>query len=224
MSTTRSSRTPNAAVLFTPLSWLIVLATVFGVSAALAKGSTNNFTGMFTAALDITAVFFLMALRCPRFRKTAGVRRAGAAELAASWTVYRKEIIQFAICAIGGTLMALLTLDLSLYLILARSAENQGFDALGGLFLFGAAIGLYALAERAFQSMRKKTKNGASCHYVLGMVLASMLVVVISLVALFLMSLFTALAWYFALPCAIAGVTLFVAALLTLEVISTAKN
>ncbi|MGI5204025.1 hypothetical protein ACQEU6_20905 [Spirillospora sp. CA-108201] len=221
MSATRSCRTRNAAVLFTPLSWLIVLATAFGVSAALAKGSTNNFTGMFTAALDITAVFFLMALRCPWFRKTAGVRRAG---LAASWTVFRREIIQFAICAITGTLMALFTIDLSLYLILARSAENQGFDALGGLFLFGTAIGLYVLAERAFQSMRKKTKNGASCHYVQGMVLASMLVVVISLVALFLMSLFTALAWYFAVPCVIAGVTLFVAALLTLDVISTAKN
>lgn len=215
MSTTRSCRTPNAAVLFTSLSWLIVLATVFSVSAALAKGSTNNFTGMFTAALNITAVCFLMALRCPWLRKQAGVRRAGAAELAASWTKYRKEILQITICAVIGNLMALLTIDLGLYLIVARSAENQGFDALGGLFIFGTAVGLYVLAERAFQSMRKKTKNGAPSHHVLGMVLASMLVVVISLVALFLMSLFTALAWQVVVPCLIAGVTLFVAALIT---------
>ncbi|MEU4822720.1 hypothetical protein AB0H37_12685 [Actinomadura sp. NPDC023710] len=224
MSTTRSSRTPNVRVLFTALAWLIVIATVFSVSAALSKGSTNNFTGMFTAAIDVTAVFFLMALRCPWLRKQAGARRAGVPELAASWTMYRKEILRIAIYAVLGNLMLLFAIDLSLYLIVARSAENQGWDALGGLFLFGTAAGLYALATKAFRSMQDKTKAGAPYHPVLGMVLGSLLTVVISLLALFLMSLFTALAWQVVVPCLVAGVTLFVAALITLDVISTAKS
>ncbi|GGT76355.1 hypothetical protein [Actinomadura citrea] len=224
MSTTRSSRTPNVRVLFTALAWLIVIATVFSVSAALSKGSTNNATGLITAATNVTALLFLMALRCPWLRDHAGVHRAGAPELLASWTMYRKEILRIAIYPTIGNLMMLFASDLSLYLLVARSGENKFGDALFVPLFAGVAVWLYALTAKAIRSMQRKAKSGAAHHPVLGVVLGSLLTVVISLLGVLFMALAGALTWQVLLPCAIAGATTFAAALITLGAVSTAKN
>jgi hypothetical protein len=216
MSTTRSNKIPDIRALLAALAWLSVIATVFSVSAALSKGSTNNATGLITAATNVTALLFLTALRCPWLRKQAGVRAAGMPELVASWMMYRKEILRIAIYPTIGNLAMLFASDLSLYLLVSGSGENKFGDALFVPLFAGTAVFLYFRTAKAIQSMRDKTKDGDLHHPVLGVVLGSMLTVVISLLGVFFMALAGALTWQVGLPCAIAGATTFAAALITL--------
>ncbi|SNR51176.1 hypothetical protein [Actinomadura mexicana] len=218
MSADRITRIPYVRVLLTALAWLIVLATVSGASSALGEGSPNHATGLITAATNITALLFLVALRRPRLRKIAGVRRAGETEIIGSWRMYQKEILRIAILPTLGTLAMLWASDPSLRLI-----GGVG-HALGVLILAGTSVVFYVLTARTIRSMKGEARSGAPHHPVLGVVLGSLLTVALSLLALGSMALAGSLTWQVVIACAIAGVATFAAALTTLWAVSTAKN
>ncbi|WP_141578160.1 hypothetical protein [Actinomadura sp. WMMA1423] len=216
-----SNRARNTRVLPAVLAWLIVIAAVWGVWWTQPEATITTATGVITAANAIAALLFLVALRCPRLRRTAGVRRAGRAEVAASLARYQKEIIRIAIYPTLGTMAMLLAFGLNQDLVV--KAENLDWTALSVPLLLGAVGFCYIKTAEAIRSARRKATSDVP-HPVLSVVAGSLLTAVVSLLALPSVGLATFLTWQMVLACAIAGATTFVAELITLWAVSTTKN